>query len=1252
MSSLQGEPPSPDFRSLFEAAPGCFLVLAPDAPRFTILAASDAYLRATGTRREAIVGLGVFDVFPDNPAGPSGAGASRRASFERVIARRLPDQEALPQHETRRQGEDGRPETRVRSPLNSPVLDEHGEVRYIIHRVADVTELALGPRRTPADGGTEADIPETDARVDVASLRREADAARECESPYAHAQDALRRLELVASHSRDIFLFMRRDDGRLLEANAAAIEAYGYDRDELLRLTIHDLRAAETRATTAGQMAVADEGGILFETVHRRKDGSTFPVEVSSRGALVEGTPTLVSVIRDISRRKTAEEALRRSEALLRMQIERMPIGCMLHDAQFRVSHVNPAAEGIFGYTAAELVGQHAEVLVPEASRAQVDGILRRLAQGDMTAHSVNENVTKDGRTIVCQWTNTPLRDPGGAFLGVLSMVQDVSDRQRADEALRESEQRLMLAEQAARVGTFDWNVETGVNIWSPELEAMYGLKPGEFARTQPAWEQLVHPEDRAAALKAVEQAFETCLPVESEWRVVWPDGSQHWLMGRFQVFGGSAGKQLRLVGVNIDMTERKQAEDALRRAEARWNAAIEHLGEGAIFATEAGQLVYWNPAARKLHGFTSADEGLGPLAERASIFQLWTPDGQHLLSVDEWPMTRILRGEAVRHVELRLRRLDQGWEKFVSYSGGIVDTASGERLVYLSVYDLTEQRRVEQALRESELFYRQTLESIPGMVFTTRPDGYCDYQSQQWVDFTGVPMSEHLGDGWNRLLHPDDRPRVFEAWRAAVEERAAYDLDYRVRRRDGQYEWFKVRGAPIRDAQGRIVRWFGVAANIDAIKRAEEDLAAAKVSAEHAKSAAESASRAKDQFIAVLSHELRTPLTPAVAAMSLLRTDVRLPADVRSTLAMVSRNLDLEVRLIADLLDVSRIISGRMHLEKRPVDVASVIREAAAIVASDLEAQGQTLSIETQGAPYLALADAARLQQVFWNLLRNSIKFSPARSHIAIRAGLVAVERCPLVSETCAVGLGKCPLPVPVDDEGPRAGRNLVVEVVDQGSGIDAQMLPRLFDVFEQEQKARSFGGLGLGLSICKAVVEMHGGEISAYSEGTGRGATFTVRLPVAQCALASSAALSDQAATAGASTRRPDGKRPLRVLLVEDHADTAEMMCLLLTMEGHEVVTASRVAEALAAVEAAAPDILISDLGLPDGSGLDLIRDLRARGVRVPAIALSGYGTSADIELSKAAGFGEHLVKPLNGVEPLAAAIARLGVGRGRET
>jgi CheY-like chemotaxis protein len=382
-----------------------------------------------------------------------------------------------------------------------------------------------------------------------------------------------------------------------------------------------------------------------------------------------------------------------------------------------------------------------------------------------------------------------------------------------------------------------------------------------------------------------------------------------------------------------------------------------------------------------------------------------------------------------------------------------------------------------------------------------------------------------------------------------------------------------------------------------------------------------------------------------------MMEADMRLPRETREDLAMVRRNIALEVRLIADLLDVSRVISGKLHLEKRPAEVMRAIREAARIVGGDLDAKGQTLAIETPAAACLTFGDAARLQQVFWNLLRNASKFTPDGGHIAVRAKVVPVDHCPLVAKSCPVGLGDCPLPQAVEANGTPSGGNLIIEVTDTGDGIAPEMLPRLFAPFAQAGDGRSLGGLGLGLSICKAVVEAHGGTIAAQSDGPGKGATFTVRLPVAQCVLAVArgnalAGAEPTPATNGdgrpASPERP---KAIRILLVEDHVDTAKVMSRLLMAEGHEVMVTDSVGSALAAVEQAGAklDLLISDVGLPDGSGHELMRQLLGQGQTIPAIALSGYGTAADIAESKAAGFVEHLTKPTS-PDMLAAAIQRV--------
>ncbi|MGA2259661.1 MAG: response regulator [Thermoguttaceae bacterium] len=386
--------------------------------------------------------------------------------------------------------------------------------------------------------------------------------------------------------------------------------------------------------------------------------------------------------------------------------------------------------------------------------------------------------------------------------------------------------------------------------------------------------------------------------------------------------------------------------------------------------------------------------------------------------------------------------------------------------------------------------------------------------------------------------------------------------------------------------------------------KHAEDSLKAAKNSAEQAKAAAEHANRAKDHFLAVLSHELRTPLTPVVMGLSMLQDRPDLDPTIRETLEMVRRNVELEARLIDDLLDVSRIAQGKFELSRSAVELCTVIQRAVEVCKPDIEARRLHFGVDMgPAAPYWVEADAARLQQVFWNLLKNAIKFTPHDGCVGIR---------------CRPN-----------------EKHVVVEVNDSGIGIEPEALSRIFNAFEQAERSitRQFGGLGLGLAISKALVEMHGGQIEAHSEGRGKGATFRVRLP-----LTAPAGQPEAPAPAGLRQR---AVRPLHILLVEDHGVTAKLMRMVLTSDGHTVEMAGDIATALELADQHAFDLLLSDLGLPDGSGHDLMRQLRQRGHRFPGIALSGYGQAEDIQRSREAGFAAHLTKPASR-EAVIAAIA----------
>jgi len=515
---------------------------------------------------------------------------------------------------------------------------------------------------------------------------------------------------------------------------------------------------------------------------------------------------------------------------------------------------------------------------------------------------------------------------------------------------------------------------------------------------------------------------------------------------------------------------------------------------------------------------------------------------------------------------------------------------------LYVYLRDITDRKAAEAALRDSEERFRVMAETVPEILFTNRPDGANDYVSHRFYEYTGV--KEAQGDAWAKALHPDDRHRVFEQWRHSVTTGEPFEIEFRLRSAAGNYRWFLTRSRPIRDAQGQIIKWFGASTDIDVWKRTEAELKIAKDEAERA-------SRAKDAFLAALSHELRTPLTPVLMTLTAMESDENgVPSKLSGDLAMMRRNVELETKLIDDLIDLTRISRGKIQLHLHPIDVHETIKEAIETCCrSDVNERKLHLNIALDAVEHHAWADWARLQQVMWNVLKNAIKFTPEQ-------GLISV-----------------------------ATRNekpdwLTIDVKDSGVGIEPHALPRIFNAFEQEDVSvtRQFGGLGLGLAISKTICDMHGGSIAAQSEGKGKGATFTIRLPTIKVSTPGrDRPEKPEVDVAAALTQAQSRQQRLRILLVEDHESTARVMAKLLERMEHQVKVAGDVQSALQLAGSESFDLIVSDLGLPDGSGHELMGQLREQ-YKIPGICLSGYGMEEDVRKSLEAGFAEHLTKPLN--------------------
>ena len=391
----------------------------------------------------------------------------------------------------------------------------------------------------------------------------------------------------------------------------------------------------------------------------------------------------------------------------------------------------------------------------------------------------------------------------------------------------------------------------------------------------------------------------------------------------------------------------------------------------------------------------------------------------------------------------------------------------------------------------------------------------------------------------------------------------------------------------------------------------------------QQARALAEGANQAKDLFLAALSHELRTPLTPVLAILSSLRDEGSLPAELREDLETVRRNVELEARLIDDLLDLTRITRGKLELHYERVRLDRLIEDAINACVAELELKHLELRRDFARAQVSLLADSARVTQILWNLLKNAIKFTPDGGRITVRAKV----------------------------ESGSPNRRVTVEVEDTGIGIDPAHIGQVFDAFEQGDRTitRQFGGIGLGLAISKAIAESHQGTLTAESAGLGHGSVFRLTLPFDGSQESEHTITAEREPISRRSTGADVRSRPLRILLVEDHTDTVAILTRLLRRMGHDVVTAEKVGAALQLADRemrrAPLDVVISDLGLPDGSGLDLMRQLSAKyGLR--GIALSGFGMESDLAQSKAAGFTHHLIKPID-IALLRGTLAELSAG-----
>ncbi|HWC73148.1 MAG TPA: chemotaxis protein CheB [Gemmatimonadales bacterium] len=493
---------------------------------------------------------------------------------------------------------------------------------------------------------------------------------------------------------------------------------------------------------------------------------------------------------------------------------------------------------------------------------------------------------------------------------------------------------------------------------------------------------------------------------------------------------------------------------------------------------------------------------------------------------------------------------------------------------------DISERKETETTLRRREARFRALMNSAPVLIWVTGTEGM-EYVNQAYLEFLGVESQEVLGNAWTYFLHPEDREAYLAAYERAQSALQPFEHQFRFRRGDGEYRWMMVVALPQFGAGGKFSGYTGATFDIGTLKQAEETL--------------RTADQRKDEFIAMLAHELRNPLAPITNIVQMLKSGNLDPQTLAWAHEVLDRQLRNVGRMVNDLLDVSRVSHGKIQLQRERVDLQALITRSIDALRPAIEAGQKRIAIELPTAPVVLYADPVRLEQVIGNLVHNAIKFTPQNGHITIRAASL--------------------------DRGDK--KEVEISVRDDGDGIESDTLPRVFDLFMQGNTSldRAQGGLGIGLTLVRGLVEMHGGTVEAKSDGAGLGSEFIVRLPVLEVPASPPKLVSTGVAG------------PKRILIVDDNVDAATALAALLRQDKHTVTVAHSGATGLERARETQPEVALIDLGMPGMNGFEVAERLRAAGHRdMLLIALSGYSGEESRRRARDAGFDEYIIKPLD--------------------
>lgn len=914
----------------------------------------------------------------------------------------------------------------------------------------------------------------------------------------------------------------------------------------------------------------------------------------------------LTGVCTDITERRLRQSALFESEQRYRYMFEFNPHPMWVVDpGTLAFLDVNEAAIENYGYTRNEFLSMTIKDLRRPEEIPDLIASLPAFAARPLY-HGIWRHRKKDGSLIDVEITtrDSDAREYRGRHIRLVSAI-DITDRLAAQRALKVSEQSLARAQRTANIGSWTHRIGSKHLSVSDEFYRIVGYEPGGF---EPTWEnclRCVHEGERLSEMSNEKLTNASLYPRDRDFRIVRPNGEVRHVRSRVPATLDEDGTVTQIQGTLQDITDQKVVEDELRWKSAFLEAQVHSAIDGIYISDSKGQRILQNQRLAELWK-------IPPQVIDASDVTL---QRDHIAGMTREPTKFSARSE-----HLRLDPVDSAREEIELIDGTVLERSTSPVVDSQGIYlgriwtcrDITEQKAAERTLRESEASIRAIMESIPHLVWVGTSGRNNEYANERWREYTGLSHEETVGQGWLSAFHPDDFGAGAPAWNSAHATGEPFDLECRLRRFDGEYRWFLVRGVALKDSQGKTIKWFGTCTDIHDRRTLEDELERrvaerttqieiARREMSLAKQEAENANLAKSEFLSRMSHELRTPLNAIIGFGQLL--DMQLESqDHRESIDYILRGGRHLLDLINEILDISRVESGRIELSLESISASVAVNEVCALMSPLADERRINLKVDSQSLEgCFVIADGQRLKQVLLNLVSNGIKYNSRGGHVEL---------------SC--------LRIP--------GGRVRIQVSDSGKGLSEAQMKRIFTPFDRlGAESSNIEGTGLGLVLSQRLVSAMRGSLDVHSE-LGKGCQFSIELEEGVHLVDAEETVLERS--------RPimygDVGSPLRkVLCVEDNASNLRLFEVILQQRPSiRLITAMQGGIGLDLARKHAPDLILLDVHLPDMSGREVLDRLQELDETrdIPVIVVSADATSGQIERLMNAGAKAYVTKPIN--------------------